>query len=578
MSVRDSGSRNSSREISVTPYRSRSTTAARSSDPTYLTQSDIDASAVPGLRTPRSVAASVTLAVRRTTPLKHGTLAPILNNLALQSSFTAAGARSEFENGHAHDLRVGVEYNLLRAVAPTLASALPTELVLTSTFEHGDDQRLTFLKPAATVTDFPRVVSGLTNSIRNGGALAFHPVRNGLIRFNMTSLRDLRAYGADSSLGIIDAAERDRIAGLDAGLERERDVGTQVSYNVQPATWLRARMNTSSNYNMLRDPNTLSFVRAVDSAGPLRIPRKIGNTVNTNLGVTIDVPALVRASPTLLAPLRALLSAFQPIDVSLDRNVLSAYDASPATPPLMYQLGFGDIGFFRHLAGEDATSAGVNTQFGISQSIQLPYGATLTNHFQRVTLRNWTRGVSTTDDVGDATQVIFPDVALRWSRRITAPRSPLASFNASARVVGTRQLLSSPGEFDLPDGDNGETRIRTYPVTPQRRLGGRTSVHHHLRRERRTTCGRPARLERPRQCARCERRRREGLRSPRDLAPAQRPSHAHHTPEQQQRELRSQPARDDLLGHQRHGLPQQAHRQRPPFRSPSTPTPTSPTT
>ncbi len=436
-----------------------------SSDPYYLTQSDIDASAVPGLRTPRDVATSITLGIRRATPLTGGTLAPLLNNLALTSAYTTGESRSEYEDGHAHDFRLGVEYNLLRAIAPSVATVLPTELYLTSTYENGDDKRLTYLLPAASPNDPPTIVGGITNTLNNGAAIAFHPLRNASIRFNLTSIRDLRSYNNDPTLGLIDISERDRIAGLDAGLERERDVGTQVSYSITPLPWLRARANTNSSYNMLRDPNTLSFVTALDSTGPLRIPRKIGNTQNANFGLTVDFKSLAAHGAPPIPGLRALLGAMQPLDISLDRNVLTEYDAGALSAPISYQLGFGGIGSFSHIGDEAATSAGVNTQLGISHSINLPFGAVLTNRYQRVTLRNWTLNADNTEDVGDATQVVFPDVGLRWTRKIEAPGSPLTNFSATARIVGTRQILSSPGEFDLPDGDNGETRIRSYPLS-----------------------------------------------------------------------------------------------------------------
>jgi len=435
-----------------------------SSDPTYLTQSDIDASAVPGLRTPRSAATSITFGVKRATPVRGGTLAPVLNNLALQGTFTSAAARSEYEDGHAHDLRVGLEYNLLRAVAPSLATMLPTELYLTTSYENGNDRRLTYLKPAEALDDTARTVSGLTNTIRNGGAIAFHPLRNSSIRFNLSSLRDLRSYADYPSLGLIDAGERDRLAGFDTGLERERAVGTQLSYSVTPISWFRARFNSSSNYNMLRDPNTLDFIRAVDSLGAVRIPRKLGNTQNTNLGFTVDFHALANTS-SLIPQLKVLLGALQPLDVSLDRNVLTAYDGAASSAPLTYQLGFGDITQFRHIGSEMATSAGVNTQISISQTINLPFGATLTNHLQRVNLRNWTLRADNTEDVGDATQVVFPDVALRWNKRATDSAALIRNFSMSARVAGTKQMLVSPGEFALADGENGETRIRSYPVS-----------------------------------------------------------------------------------------------------------------
>ncbi|HEY5086815.1 MAG TPA: cell surface protein SprA [Gemmatimonadaceae bacterium] len=435
-----------------------------SSDPTYLTASDIDAGAVPGLRTPRTGATSVTFGVKRSTPVAGGTLAPLLNNLSLQGTFTSAAAQSEYEDGRAHDLRVGLDYNLIRAVAPSLATALPTELYLTSTYENGNDRRSTYLLPAASMNDTARVVTGLTNTVNNGGAIAFHPLRNSTIRFNLSSLRDLRSYSDIPGLGLVDASERERVAGFDTGLERQRTVGTQLSYAAAPLPWLRARFNSSSNYNMLRDPNTLDLVRAIDSLGELRIPRNIGNTQNANLGFTIDFRALASAT-SLISGLKTFLGAFQPLDISIDRDMLTAYNGAAASAPLMYQLGFGNIAQFRHIGSEQATSAGLNSQLSISQTISLPFGATVTNHLQRLIMRNWTLNTDNTEDVGDATQLIFPDVAVRWSKHITDSTALIRNFAASARVAGTTQRLVSPGEFTLPDGESGETRIRSYPVT-----------------------------------------------------------------------------------------------------------------
>ncbi|MDQ6738483.1 MAG: hypothetical protein M3Z30_12385, partial [Gemmatimonadota bacterium] len=435
-----------------------------SSEPTFLTQSDIDASAVPGLRTPHSAATSVTFGVKRATPVTGGTLAPLLNNLSLQGTFTAADSRSEYEDGHAHDLRVGLEYNLIRAIAPSLATALPTELYLTTLYENGNDRRVTYRKPAAATDDSGRVVAGITNTVRNGGAIAFHPLANSTIRVNLSSLRDLRSYSNVPQLGLIDASERDRVAGFDTGLERERNVGTQLNYSFAPLPWLRTRFNSSSSYNMLRDPNTLDFIRALDTLGPYRIPRKLGNTQNANLGFTVDFRTLAN-STTWIPGLKSLLTAFQPLDISLDRNVLTAYDGAAGSAPLIYQLGLGDIAQFRHFGSDMATSAGVNNQITLSQTISLPLGATLTNHLQRLTMRNWTLLSDNTQEIGDAQQLVFPDVAIRWSRRATDSTSLIQNFNASARVAQTSQLLVGSGEYNVPGAGSGVTRIRSYPVS-----------------------------------------------------------------------------------------------------------------
>lgn len=435
-----------------------------SSDPTYLTESDIDASAVPGLRSPHTGATSVTFGVKRATPVTGGTLAPVLNNLSLQGTYTSAAAQSEYENGDAHDLRVGLDYNLIRAVSPSIATLLPTELYLTSTYENGNDRRLTYLKPAAALDDTGQAVNGLTNTISNGGAVAFHPLSNSTIRFNLTSLRDLRSYSDVPGLGLVDASERDRLAGFDTGLERERIVGSLLSYSVAPLPWLKLRFNSSSNYNMTRDPNTLDFVRLVDSLGAFRIPRKIGNTQNINAGFTVDFRALAN-STRLIPAIKNFISAFQPIDVSLDRDLLTEYDGVAASAPLIYQLGFGDIAQFRHIGSEPATSAGLNNQISISQTISLPFGASITNRFQRLTMRSWELDSDLGQAAGSATQLVFPDIALRWSRRSTDSTALIRNFTASARIAGTTQKLTSPGEFTLSDGEDGTTRIRSYPVT-----------------------------------------------------------------------------------------------------------------
>jgi hypothetical protein len=95
----------------------------------------------------------------------------------------------------------------------------------------------------------------------------------------------------------------------------------------------------------------------------------------------------------------------------------------------------------------------------------LPFGATFSNRYQRVTLRNWTLRADSTDGVGDATQLNFPDLGISWTARATSSASAISNITASARFVGTRQLLSSPGEFDIPSSETGVTRLRSVPLS-----------------------------------------------------------------------------------------------------------------
>ena len=222
-------------------------------------------------------------------------------------------------------------------------------------------------------------------------------------------------------------------------------MGSEINFTPTLLSWIRTRFNTTSSYTMLRDPNTLSFVQSYDTSGALRIPREIGNSQNIAAGATFDVPALLKRSTTIVPAARAMLGALQPIDFSLDRSVLTAYDGTAATPPISYQYGFGGIDQFRHLGDEMATSAGVNTQFTISHSITLPFGATLLDRYQRVTLRSWAQRFDSTEGIGDATQIIFPDIGLRWSFHLTAWSGSCLASTRTARIVETRQLLSMSG-------------------------------------------------------------------------------------------------------------------------------------
>jgi cell surface protein SprA len=433
-----------------------------SSDPVYLSGSDIQADGISGLRTPRTAATSVTFGVKRLAPLTGG-WAPLLNNLELTGSYSTGAARSEYVDGHSDDFRVTLAYNLLRALAPSLTSVMPTEVYLTTTYERGGDHRLAYLAPDGSSN--ASVSNGITNTLRNEGTFGLHPFPNASFRINVSSLRDLRGYGSDTLLGLIDASERDRIAGVDAGLERERVVGTQFNYSVTLLSWIRGRANMTSSYTMLHDPNTLSFVRAIDSTGTLQIPRQIGNTQTTSAGMTLDIPKLLGLPTSMFGRTRNVLKAFQPIDISIERNVLTDYEGTTAAPPISYQLGLGGIEQFRHLGGEAATSAGINTQFTIANSITLPFGATLSNRYQRITLRNWTQVVDDTNAIGDATQLIFPDIGIRWNVNVASRDAMLSNFSVSARIIGTRQFLSSPGEPGIGSGDNGEMRVRNYPVS-----------------------------------------------------------------------------------------------------------------
>ena len=435
-----------------------------SEQPFYLSQSDIQGDAIEGLRTPKSAATSVTLSVRRTKQSTGSVWSPILNNLTLSSSYTTGMSRSEYQDGQAKNFVVGVDFNLTRALLPDLARWSPTEIHLTSAYTNGHDDRASFLKPALALDDTGQLVKGRTRTWRNGSSLVFRPFKAASVRWDITSVRDLRGYGSDSQLGLVSTSDRDRLLGYDAGLERERAM--QAGINISPpiTAWFRPRLDFGTSYNMLRDPNTLSFARE-DSASELRIPRRLGNSQTTTAGLTLDLPRAVRLYTDSAGFLRGLLGVLQPVDINFNRSLLSVYDGSPAAASLAYQFGLGGIHTFREIGNELATSVGLVTQFSVNESLNLPFGANIATRYQRINTRNWTRRLEAGQDVFDGTQTIFPDISLRWTGQPVALKSIISTLGANARMLETHQLNGTQPQDSVVIDDRGEIRVRTYPLS-----------------------------------------------------------------------------------------------------------------
>lgn len=452
--------------------------ASSSSDPLFVSRTDVEGDIIEGLRTPKSSATSVTFAVSRARPVTTSRLAPLLNNLTLAGTYTSGSVRTEYEVGSAGNFTVGLDYNLSRAIMPELSRWAPAELHLTSVYTRGDDRRLVFLKPADAIDDTPRRIAGLTSTWRNGTSLQLRPSKTLSGRLDFMSVRDLREYGSNSPIGVVTGGDRVRIFGADAGLEREREMQAGINFTPQLGGWIRPRIDYGSSYSMLRDPNALNFLRVQDSVGTVRLPRRLGSTQTTTAGVTLDLPLAARLHGDSGTFFYRFLNSIQPVDVNYNRSLISVFDQSPFSAPLTYQFAFGDAGRFREIGGSLATSAGLINQLSANHTINLPMGMSLANRYQHISARNWTRRLDDTHAITDGTQVVFPDLALRWSMKPDRLRRVISSIGGSARAVQTRQINNRQPErlpFAAPTADEGETEstffedrgetlIRSFPA------------------------------------------------------------------------------------------------------------------
>jgi hypothetical protein len=125
--------------------------------------------------------------------------------------------------------------------------------------------------------------------------------------------------------------------------------------------------------------------------------------------------------------------------VNFNRSLVSVFDQSASGAPLTYQFAFGGMSNFREIHDTPATSAGLVNQLSANHTIALPLGMSLANRYQLISARNWTRRADDSQAVTDGTQVVFPDLSLRWSFKPDRLRRVISSVGGTARAVQTRQ-------------------------------------------------------------------------------------------------------------------------------------------
>ncbi|GAC1514898.1 MAG: hypothetical protein NVS1B4_03740 [Gemmatimonadaceae bacterium] len=447
-------------------------------DPLFVSRSDLRGGSVEGLRTPRVNTTAYALTLRRTSPLGVPVIGPLLNNLAMTGGYTTAGNRTEFGVADARNTTIGAEYVVAPDVAPRtlpfwLGGALvggralrllPVGLRLASNLLRSIDERAIFGKPAVTADDAPSVSHGEQKLWRNVAGIEWHPLDALSAHWDVQSVRDLRRYADSSAIGAVSRFERDRLLGVDVGLERERLMSTSLAFAPEIRPWLRPRVDAGTSYSMLRDPNGSARARDGDGSLAALLPRRLTSSQNASAGVTVDIAEALRPLTGGSGFVRSLVAVLQPVDVSVGRNLLSLVDGTKFSPTLGYQFGLGGVDGFRIVGGRPATSAGLTNTFALNNSLLLPFGAALVNRYNRVTTRNWTRRSDSTLAVVDGVQRTFPDLSLRWNFQPAFLGDLVTSVGAQA---GFRDIVSSSLASGVVANDpsaESSVRIRTYPM------------------------------------------------------------------------------------------------------------------
>ncbi|MEO7999342.1 MAG: hypothetical protein ABI852_17965, partial [Gemmatimonadaceae bacterium] len=469
------------------------THVSASSTPLFLSGTDIPGAGVPNLRAPNTGITTYALSVRRTAPLDNPLLSALVDNLGLTSTYTTGDSRNEYQTGNNNRFALSLDYSVAAEArtakvpgimgvplnfipaslrggdttsGPTEFRWNPTVLRFSSGVVRGMDRRFSFLKPADALDDSGRVSRNDQNLWRNASTLEFRPTTSLTARWDFISLRDLRDYGDTTSASRAATEGRAKLFGANVGMERERSFLTSFGFAPQRSQWFRPRADFGTQYGMLRDPNFgslagLSFGSTVTEA----LPRRISVSQNLGGGVTIDVGKAMTIYGADSSLARRLAKVFAPLDITVNRSLLSAFDGANTDAPTGLQFGLGGVDAFRQANGQLAATTGLTQALAVSQSFLFPGNIALVNRFRRTTTRSWTRRVENAQSVADGAQTVFPDVSFRWSWTPPAAVTPIVkSLGANAGYARSLATSFQPGDETGLRPELRGALVRTIPL------------------------------------------------------------------------------------------------------------------
>lgn len=468
-------------------------------NPELLTGSDIRGTALDGLRRPEATSTTWSFGLARARRDGSFLMRALVNPLqfraggatsATTTELTVADGRSWSAgvtwqvNGARRGRPIGLE-GLVRGLPEWLRESeagrglgggtfalAPTQVRLNSALSRQAADFTTFAVPIRRAADTVlQPVTSLQHLWRNDAATTWQPL--GMLTVNATwaSTRDLRVYPDSTPLGRLAGQERRSFLGVDAGVERDRDVGTTVALQPRVNRWLRPRYVTTTSFVLSRSLTTRNPIRVDgDTAGEFILPQTLNNSRRNELGATIEPAQLVSAIFGDSAGTSRYFSRMRPLDATWSTTRQSSFDLATFDPGASYQLALGGLDRFLRQGNELAIGAGETRTAALTGGLDLPlgltatarYASTLIDRYQRVGREGF---LKTESDQRD-----WPDASLNWSRSFR--RGPVLLVNVGSRVRERESINRIP----VSETDVTFTRTFTRSIEPDFRIALRNGL------------------------------------------------------------------------------------------------------
>lgn len=391
-------------------------------EPAFLSQTDIRANELEGLRESGAEATQLGVALSKRTPAANPWLGLLVDGARLslnwqnasRDQFTQSNTTSQFSSAldYEHqlqprsiDVTPGFFVSFLRLLAPAAVERSeffnrasnaqlrwsPATVGFSTSYVDRKSETLSFPTALRTAADDSIVpLRSPQEDLRNTVTVGLRPFESLNARIALTSTRDLLATDQLETTPFGERAVDDaraELAGMDLGWEKSRNLGGSVAFQPRISNWLRPSLTWTTSYQTNRTPHYLAL--DMDTLGG-DVVDTVGATMRRNFEVdgqlerrlNVDPAGLARAlwgeAPTGLGfvggAMHRALGAVLPIDLTWSTQVMSSFERSALEPGYGYRFALGDIDDLRRVRGDTASNANEQGRFQVRSGVRLPLG------------------------------------------------------------------------------------------------------------------------------------------------------------------------------------------------------------
>jgi len=444
-----------------------------SSDPFFLSDTDVTASRLDGLRTPENTNTSWSAGLSKQTRSENRILRSTIDGLRLgyskqtfeqqatqtETSGNAWNASAQWARPVA-DASIAVLPGFLRSALDGLPGFIsnstfiqnlkdlrfrytPRDLSLGANLSRSTTERQRFQSSVSSTDDLAIAPTiDRLHQLTPRAGIQVQPFPSLVAGVNVTSLRDLvdpslRVTG-DQAVQSLES-QKGSFLGFGVGWEKTRNVASNLTYQPELASWFDPRLTVNTTYVSNRNASYVVPSAAGDTVlvRDLRLGREVALDVNVNPTDFLSVFGFApgRTAEGFAGDLRNVWDRIRPIRVTWTRSVTATYDRRELDPSFGDQLVLDGFDQLRAVTATDTASAATSRdRFSLRGGYQFPLNLSAEINYSKSETGSFTaRSERTTEETE------WPSVQLRW-RNVPVPGLLSGTIRNLTLTGGWREL------------------------------------------------------------------------------------------------------------------------------------------